>query len=399
MNTILQIAIKRTLKKGRVVILLLMQLGVIAQDTMLARHPVNTYSIQGWWGPPPPPFSPVVTADGRITFRIKAPKASAINLLFGEWNVTPQPMPKDSSGVWTITINPVPPGIYAYLFSVDGVQTLDFNNPVTKAGTQVYSSIVEVPGTPPRFDQLQQVPHGSLDIISYYAKGLQRMRSMYVYVPPQYFTNPQTSFPVLYLRHGGGDNESSWTQAAGRADVIVENLIAEGKAVPMIIVMTNGLTDGTWAGGSTPKAMNSLEGELLTEVLPLIEKRYKVRQEAAGRAIAGLSMGGGQAFVMGLRHTEKFAWVGEFSAGLLSTVDLNLDTLLPGIVNAQTLNPNLKLLWIGCGKADPRYIGHLDLIRTLQKRNIRYEFHDGSGGHEWSVWRAQLAGFAQKIFR
>lgn len=363
------------------------------------KPPVNTYSIQAWWGPPPPPFSPVVNLDRSITFRIKAPKASNVDLLFGEWNVKPQPMKKDTGSVWIITIKPVQPDVYSYLFRVDGVQTMDLNNPSTKIGTQIYSSIVEVPGKPTRFDEVQNVPHGVMQVHRYMSSSLKRLRGLNVYLPPQYLTEPNRKFPVLYLRHGGGDDETSWTQPAGRADVILENLIAKKKAVPMIIVMTNGLTDGTWAGGSTAQAMKDLEAELLHDVMPLVEKTYRVLPGRQNRAITGLSMGGGQAFVMGLHNLDKFAWIGEFSAGLMSDKDFKVDELLPGIMKAGNINPKLKLLWIGVGTDDPRYPGHMVLIDDLKKKGIKYEFHDTPGGHEWKVWRVELEGFLQKIFR
>jgi enterochelin esterase family protein len=363
-----------------------------------AQVPNNSYSIKTWWGPPSPPFSPVVYNDSSITFRIKAPGAKQVNLLFGEWDVKPQPLTKDSSGVWSITVKNILPGIYAYNFSVDGIQTPDWNNPICKAGTQLYSSVVDVPGTTPRFDEIQNVPHGVLSVHKYISTPLKTLRNVYVYLPPQYFTNKQKLFPVLYLRHGGGDNESSWTQISGRADIILENLLAQKKATPMIVVMTNGLTDGSWAGGSNKDGMKNLEDELIKDVIPLIEQNYRVAKGASNRAIAGLSMGGGQSFVMGLRNTDKFAWIGEFSAGLLSDKDLDLEQLLPGKLNAVDINTKVKLLWIGCGNKDPRYNGHLVLAETLKSKKINFEFHISDGGHEWSLWRYQLAGFYQKIF-
>jgi enterochelin esterase-like enzyme len=361
--------------------------------------PVNTYSIKTWWGPPAPPFSPVVNKDNTITFRVKARSAKNVNLLFGEWGVKPQPLAKDTAGVWSITTGAVAPDIYSYVFEIDGVQLPDMNNPVTKAGTQIYSSIVEVPGEPARFDEIQNVPHGTMQVLRYNSTALRTIRGLNIYLPPQYFTEPERKFPVLYLRHGGGDNETSWSQPAGKADVILENLIARQKAVPMIVVMTNGLTDGTWAGGSTPEGMKLLEKELLNDVMPLVEKTYHVAADRSSRAIAGLSMGGGQAFVIGLRNLDKFAWIGEFSAGLLSDKDFKVDELLPGIVNPDNLNNKLKLFWIGCGTDDPRYNGHLVLVNELNKKGIHNEFHDTPGGHEWKVWRVQLAGFLQKIFK
>lgn len=361
--------------------------------------PVNTYSIKSWWGPPAPPFSPVVNADNSITFRVKAKNATSVNLIFGEWAIKPQPMAKDTAGVWSITIKPVQPDIYSYLFNIDGVQVPDMNNPAIKIGTQIYQSIVEVPGNPPRFDEVQNVPHGTLITKRFISTSLKRTRAFTIYLPPQYYTEPGRKFPMLILRHGGGDDETSWTQRAGSADVILENLIARHKAVPMIIVMPNGLTNSTWAGGSTPEAMKALEEEMLTEIIPMVKHTYRIAPGRMNTAITGLSMGGGQAFVMGLRNLDKFAWIGEFSAGLLSDIDFKIDETLPGIVNAKTINPQLKLLWLGCGTDDPRYPGHLGIVDLLNKRGIHNESHGVPGGHEWKVWRVELAGFMQKIFR
>ena len=364
------------------------------------RPPANTYSIAGWWGPPAPPFSPVVHPDHSITFRVKARAAHAVNLLFGEWGIKPQGLTRDTAGVWSITIPPVAPDVYSYLFTIDGVAVPDMNNPVIKTGTQLYQSVVEVTGGDwPRFDEVQHVAHGSLVSHQFQSASLRRTRKYVVYLPPQYFAEPKRRFPVLVLRHGGGDDETSWTQAAGKADVILDNLIARKKAVPMIIVMPNGLVDGTWASGSTPEGMQLLEQEMLKEILPAVEQTYRTLPGRENHAITGLSMGGGQAFVMGLRNLKRFAWVGEFSAGLLSDKDLKMDALLPGIITSSNLNPQLRLFWIGCGTADPRYPGHLVLADQLRKKGVKFEFHDDPGGHEWKVWRLQLEGFLQKVFQ
>ncbi|MES2278104.1 MAG: alpha/beta hydrolase-fold protein [Bacteroidota bacterium] len=375
-------------------------MALLYTNTAFAQNrTANTYSIKNWWGPPAPPFSPVVNADHSITFRIRAKNAHIVSLLFGEWNIKPQPLVKDTAGVWSITIAPVQPDIYSYLFNVDGVQVPDMNNPGIKIGTQIYQSIVEVPGTPARFDEVQDVPHGTLITKRFMSSSLKRIRSFTIYLPPNYDAEPNKKYPLLILKHGGGDDETSWTQRAGSADVILENLVAQGKAVPMIVVMPNGLTNSTWAGGSTPEAMKLLEQEMLNDIIPYVEKNYRVLPGRNNRAITGLSMGGGQAFVMGLRNLDKFAWVGEFSAGLLSDIDFKIDETLPNIVNASYLNPKLKLLWIGCGTDDPRYPGHLDIETLLKKRGINNEFHDAPGGHEWKVWRVELEGFMQKIFK
>ncbi|RZJ92407.1 MAG: esterase [Chryseobacterium sp.] len=364
-----------------------------------AQKPQNTYSVQGWWGPASPPYSPVVANDKSITFRLKAPKASKVNLIFGEWAVKPAVMTKDTAGNWEIKLPAQQPGVYSYQFWVDGITIFDPKNPVVKSGTELYGSIVEVPGDEPKFDEVRQVPHGILQSIKYQSSSLKKLRGMTVFLPAEYQQNQQQRFPVLYLRHGGGDNETSWTQAAGKADVILENLIADKKAKPMVIVMTNGLIDGSWAGGSSKVGVEQLEKELLADVMPYIEKHFRVIDDKKSRAIAGLSMGGGQAYIIGLKNLDKFSYIGEFSAGLLSDAAFDINERVPLVFSdSKKINQNINLLWIACGKDDPRYQGHLALDYALKEKDINHEFHDSQGGHEWRFWREQFHGFMQKIF-
>ena len=277
-------------------------------------------------------ISPEVRPDRRITFRTMAPEADEVVLRFGAFEPPPQPMTKDANGLWSITIGPVEPEIYTYAFYVDGVRMLDLANPNLKTGSRgLDASEVEVPGSPPRFDEVQNVPHGAIHILSYISTPLQRLRQLYVYLPPGYERETKRAYPVLYLRHGSGDTEANWSDD-GRAGVILENLIAKGKAEPMLIVMTNGDTDDTWAGGSSPEAMEKLSRELLDDVIPLVESRYRTIADREHRAIAGLSMGGGQAFTIGLRNLDTFASVAEFSSGLLSHDEFQLGEHLPDFV-------------------------------------------------------------------
>ena len=330
--------------------------------------------------------SPVVHGDASITFRFRAPEAREATLLFGEWDVDEVPMQRDETGVWSVTVGPVEPCIYQYKFRIDGLETIDPVNPVVKAGTTVYGSVVEVPGTnAPRFDEAFR-PGGEVHTLNYRSTPLGRMRTARVYIPQAAVEHPGRKFPVLYLRHGGGDNENSWI-ADGRAAVILDNLIAEGRAVPMYVVMTNGLTDGSWAGGSTPEGIATLEKELLDDVIPLVEKRYRVYADKRHRAIAGLSMGGGQAFVIGLRNLDRFCAVGQFSAGILSDGQFDYERYALGTIgDPERINAELDLLWISCGTKDPRYQGHLDTVEDLRRRGVRF-------------WRLQLYGFVQRIFK
>lgn len=308
-------------------------------------------------------------------------------------------MTKDDTGVWSATVGPVEPEIYTYNFVVDGVRILDTANPHLKNGRALDASVVEIPGNPPRFDELQAVPHGALHIRTYLSTPLKKPRKLYIYTPPQYDSEASRRFPVLYLRHGSGDNEENWSNT-GRAGAILDNLIAQRKAVPMIIVMPNGDTDGSWAGGSSPEGIEILSQELLTDIIPMIDKTYRVAPGRVNRGITGLSMGGGQAFTIGLKHLDLFAWVGQFSSGLVSDRDFRLEKHLPGFLDhPDDANRKLKLLFLSCGTEDPRLIGQQDLADKLKQHNIRYVWYPTPGAHEWKVWRHALAEFAQKVFQ
>ncbi len=341
-------------------------------------------------------ISPQVNADRTITFRVSAPKVAEVVLSFG---AVRQAMSKDSGGVWSATIGPVEPEIYTYTFLVDGLRVLDLANPNLKPGLGLDASVVEVPGTPPRFDQVQDVPHGAIHVRDYVSTPLKRRRGIYIYVPPDYDTGRARRFPVLYLRHGFGDFEGNWSMD-GRAGVILDNLLARRKARPMLIVMTNGMTDDTWSGGSSPEGIETLSKELFADVIPLVEKNYRVLAGREHRAIAGLSMGGGQAFTIGLKNLDTFAWVGEFSSGLISEAGFDLDKHLPGfLADPAAVNRKLRLLFLGCGSEDPRMPGQLNLADELKEHGIHREFRSTPGAHEWKVWRHLLAEFLQEIFQ
>lgn len=352
----------------------------------------NNFSTQGWWEPAGKTY-PLVE-NGSITFRLEAPEARKVTLLFDEWTILRQEMSRGQDGIWETTVSGVKPGVYEYKFVVDGNVVLDMKNPSVKFGTEIYANTVEVTGAEPRVDQ--RVLTGSqVDILSYRSSSLGRYRRIWVYVPEAYFRNKNKKFPVLYLRHGGGDDESSWVRSAN-ADAIMDNLIAAGKADPMIVVMTNGLTDGSWAGDSSPEGMKTLETELLSDVIPLVESRYRVKKDRRHRAIAGLSMGGGQSFVIGLRNLDKFSAIGEFSSGLLSEpFDYEKYGIDPDPVK---INDSLSLLWVSCGTLDTRWNGHKAFDADLTRRGVRHTFDSSRYGHQWQFWREQLALFVQQVF-
>ena len=337
--------------------------------------------------------SPDVHPDRTITFRLLAPQANQVALL---WNGV-KPMSKDAAGLWSVTIGPVEPEIYTYNLTVDGVRILDPGTANIKNGRAIDSSEVEVTGGAPRFDQVQgNVPHGALSVRTYISTPLKTQRRLYIYTPPQYDSEPNSRFPVLYLRHGNGDSEENWS-GTGRAGVILDNLIAQHKAKPMIIVMPNGDTDGTSSGGSSPAGIELLRQEQITDIIPLIERHYRVAPGRENRAITGLSMGGGQAFTIGLKHPELFAWVGEFSSGLVSDMDFRVEKYLPGFYGDNSIRP--RLLYLSCGTEDPRFPGHLDLVDDLKAHSLSPVWFPTPGNHEWKVWRHSLADFAPRLFQ
>ena len=344
--------------------------------------------------------SPEIYVDRQVTFRLRAPHASKVELLFSAWSRKPVPMSKDEDGVWQVTVGPLEPEIYTYAFQVDGIRMLDLNNPNLKTGGRALdASELEIPAAAPRFDQLQQVPRGVLHVHSYVSSQLKINRSLYVYVPPQAIAQPDRRLPVLYLRHGNGDTESNWSDD-GRAGIILDNLLARDRAVPMYIVMTNGYPGDAWANGSSPEAMNVLARELFDDVMPLMERTYKVLPGRENRAIAGLSMGGGQAFTIGLRNLDKFAWVAEFSSGLVSDAGFSLEKHVPGFLdNAAQSNGKLRLLYLGCGSEDERITGQQALVQKLKDHNIHHQFVTTPGAHEWKVWRHLLADLLPRLFR
>jgi enterochelin esterase-like enzyme len=244
-----------------------------------------------------PIASPEVKADKTVTFRIRAPKATEV-VLNGEWKGGGKtPMTKDDQGVWSATVGPLEPDLYGYSFSVDGMTVTDPVNPVLKPMRSPRTSVVDVPGDPPRLHEWQDVPHGTVHLHEYVSKALGRRRPLRVYTPPGYDKDPAAKFPVLYLFHGSGDNEATWT-SFGHAHFIADNLIALGKAKPMIIVMTDGhAVVGPEARGRNVEMFGK---DLLQDVMPFVEAAYRTKADRESRAIVGLSMGGGQSLTVGL---------------------------------------------------------------------------------------------------
>jgi enterochelin esterase family protein len=339
---------------------------------------------------PEPLVSPEIHPDRRVTFRFQAPRATEVTLSGEFTQGRREPLAKDGQGVWSVTVGPLEPELYWYVFNVDGAAILDPRNPNIKVGRSSSQSLVEVPGSQPLFFALQDVPHGAVSIHWYPSKSLGGTRRLHVYTPPEYDREPGARYPVLYLLHGSGDDDGTWTWV-GRANLILDNLIAGRKARPMIVVMPMGhAASGPDRGSNT----GAFQQDLLNDVIPYVEARYRVLADPRHRAIAGLSMGGGQALNVGLSHLDRFAWVGAFSAAIRDP-ETSLADLFKQPASA---NEKLALLWIGCGKEDRLFDGGWQLSESLTKRGIRHVWRPTEGTHTWSVWRRYLHEVAPLLF-
>jgi enterochelin esterase-like enzyme len=357
---------------------------------------------KGKGGPNAGLVSPEIRPDRRVTFRIYAPKASDV-LLRGDWMETPGPvkLEKDDKGVWSVTVGPLTPDFYSYTFSVDGVQTVDPRNPTIKQGIGNVQSMFFLPGEEAAFEENKMVPHGEVRQVWYRSSTLGTQRRLHIYTPPGY-DNSTDRFPVLYLLHGGGDEDSGWS-TIGRAGFILDNLLAEKKARPMLVVMPNGslpfpvkLPDGT--AGKTA-AQDRFTNELLKDIVPFVEKHYRVHADRDNRAIAGLSMGGGQSLRVVTTHPEQFAYVGIWSAGLgpnAADFEKRNEAFLG---NADKVNKLVKLFSISVGDKDFAFAGSKNLSELLTKHGIRNQLHVSGGGHTWINWRHYLCELAPKLFQ
>jgi len=348
-------------------------------------------------------ISPEVLSDHRVTFRIYAPKASAVTV-GGDWvgSSGPAKLEKDDKGVWSATVGPLVPDFYSYSFTVDGVKTLDPKNATIKQGISSLDNMFFLPGEEAAFEENQKVPHGDIRLVWYQSTTLDRQRRMHIYTPPGYDSS-SARYPVFYLLHGGGDEDSGWS-TVGRAGFIIDNLLAEGKAKPMIVVMPNGslprpanlrpATPGAPPGPGGASAMAAAQerftNELLKEIIPFVEKNYRVLPDRENRALAGLSMGGGQTLRVVTSHPDQFAYVGVWSAGMGNAGFLD---------SADKVNTLVKLFSISVGDKDFAFAGSKNLSELLNKRGIKNELHVSGGGHTWINWRHYLNEFAPRLFR
>jgi len=354
--------------------------------------------------PPPRVVSPEVAADGKVTFRIRAAEARAVALTSG--GDLPQipfqqtlPLTKGADGVWSLTLGPVAPGAYRYAFVVDGVTTVDPAQPHTSESNDNTWSLFTVPGA--KFMDTLDVPHGAVAEVRYFSAELGKWRRMHVYTPPDYGL-AQKRYPVLYLLHGAFDSDDSWS-TVGRAADIIDNLIAEGKAAPMIVAMPAGHQGPFGGTGAGSLGIDGFVREFDRDIRPYVEKHYTIRAGAKSTAIAGLSMGGAQTLEIAVRHLKDFGYVGVFSSGVLGgngagAVDawgmqhaVQLDD--------KTARTSLALVWFATGKDDFLLPTTNATVAMLEKHGLHPIFHGSDGGHVWSNWRDYLHEFAPQLFK
>lgn len=360
---------------------------------------------------PPEVRSAEVTPDRHTLFRIFAPKAQAVSVfstdLFGQ--ASRHDTAKREDGVWELDAGPIVPGAYRYNFNVDGVSVVDPVNPSVSESLGNAWSLVYVPGAD--FMDTKDVPHGAVASVTYYSKALGKFRRMHVYTPPGYETSSQ-KYPIFYLLHGAGDSDDSWS-SVGRAGFIVDNLIAAGKAKPMVIVMPAGHTEPLrpLAGRFQPPNFNDdFVKDFIGDIMPYAEAHYRVMHDRGHRAIAGLSMGGAHTLEIAVAHPAEFSYVGVYSSGLIGLVPMNGPFAFPAPnppweqVHASDLeNPagkkDWKLFWFSTGSDDFLLNTTKATVELFQKHGYHPMFQQSAGGHTWTNWRDYLNEFAPQLFR
>jgi enterochelin esterase-like enzyme len=347
-----------------------------------------------------------INPNHSITFRLEAPNAKTVELV-SDITADVVPLTKGRDGLWAVTTSPLPPALYSYAFSVDGVDQPDPRNSLPKPSLILGASMVLIPGAPAKPWEPAAVPHGTVHNHVYTTtavEGLPAGQSRYVvYTPAAYDPEADVSYPVLCLLHGWSDSEIAWTQI-GQAHLILDALIASGSAKPMIVVMPLGYGQMSFVETGievwqNPAAITAsvmrFQRALLNEVLPQVESIYKVRRDRESRAIAGLSMGGLQSLVIGLNHPDRFAWIGAFSSAVSFLDDRRAQYLFPNLGSAA---PKPDLVWISCGMEDPLVASNRSFIAWLKQRGVSITAVETPSGHTWLEWRDRFVDFAPMLF-
>ena len=347
----------------------------------------------------PPAFeSAEVHKDNKITFRYFSVNAKEVKVST-QLASGAQPMTKGENGIWSVTLGPVKPDMYPYNFVVDGIQIADPRNTLIFPNEGFQNSIVEINGGTPLVHTVQNVPHGALSYRYYYSPEL-GTRPVLIYTPPGYEADTKTKYPVLYLLHGTTDTEETWTKV-GRANIILDNLIAEGKAKPMIIVMPYGRAYPVIKKSSGSlrnwENLQEIRKDFLNHLFPFVEKNYRTKEDKESRAVAGFSGGGGTSLYIGLNNPDLFSWVCGFAPGMLKN-EFDRNNEVP-FKDPSLTNQRLKLFWIGVGKDDGLYPVISEYLKVLDEKKIKHETFISEGGHTWMNCKLYLATIAQKLFK
>ena len=336
---------------------------------------------------------PQILPNGRAIFRLKAPEAQKVQLDL----VKKYDMVKDEQGVWEIITDSLSEGFHYYSLIIDGVAVAD---PASETfyGMGRMASGIEVPFSGDDYYTVKDILHGEIRIKRYYSTVFNTWRQFYIYTPPGYDVNPNEKYPVLYILHGGGEDERGWA-TQGKTDLILDNLIAVKKAKPMLVVMPDGNVEMPGFGEQTLKIF---EAELKRCIIPFVEKNYRVKTESKNRALAGLSMGGIQTLYVGINNSDLFSYLGVFSSGWIMPMQKDIADAQYEFTknNLSRIKSNLKLLWIAMGgKEDIAYNNCQIMLAKFDELNIKYTYSEYPGGHTWPVWRNNLFNFAQLLFR
>jgi len=336
---------------------------------------------------------PQILPNGKVIFHTKAPNAQKVQIDLGK----KYDMVKDTDGTWTVTTDSISEGLHYYSLLIDDVAVADPSSETIYGMSRMVSAI-EIPFAGDGYYALKDVPHGDIRIKKYFSKTTNSWRQAYIYTPPGYDASTY-KYPVLYLLHGGGEDERGWA-IQGKVDAILDNLIAEKKAKPMLIVMVDGNLS-TGLSGFNERALQTFENEVKQTVIPFIESNYRVAGGAENRALAGLSMGGLQTLYAGIKNTDQFAYLGVFSSGWWANQpDLSNPQYDFMKTNAATINKNLKSFWISMGgKEDIAYANCKIMLGKFDELGVKYTYSEYPGGHTWPVWRNNLYNFAQVLFK
>jgi enterochelin esterase-like enzyme len=335
---------------------------------------------------------PQILPDSKVMFRVKAPEATKMQIDLGK----KYDMKKDTAGFWTVTTDSISPGFHYYSLLIDGVAVADPSSE-TFYGMGRMASGIDIPFKGDDFYELKDVPHGDIRIERYFSKVTNSWRRFFIYTPPAYDEKLNEKFPVLYLLHGGGEDERGWA-TQGKTDLILDNLIAEQKAKPMLIVMMDG---NMGVQGFGENALRAFENELKLSVIPFIEKNYRAETDSKNRALAGLSMGGLQTLHAGIKNNQMFSYLGVFSSGWFANQPALSDPQYQFMgSNSDAINNNLKVFWISMGgKEDIAYENCKVMLSKFDEMKIKYTYSEYPGGHTWPVWRHDLYSFAQLLFK